>query len=127
MWNVLFEAAKTCQPDASLIGGFIVLSGVDKGTGSGWASLRRSVIWGDVAGFCFEFDAKLDVGDQVAVRYADRDFGLVTVLAEVEAVSLIDGKRFLFAGTASCSGGVGRVIGKRRSLMVGPRLLAEAA
>jgi hypothetical protein len=127
MWNVLFEAAKTCQPDASLIGGFIGLSGLDQGTGSGWASLRRSVIWGDVAGFCFEFDSKLGVGDQVAVRYADRDFGLATVLAEVEAVRLIGGKRFLFAGTALCSGGVGRAIGKQRSLMVAPRLLAEAA
>jgi hypothetical protein len=126
MWNCLFQAAQTCQPDASLIGGYVVLSGTDQGSGSSWASLRRSVIWGDVAGFCFEFDSRLDVGDQLSVRYPDRDFGMVTVLVTVEAVSLIDARRFALAAVASCDGRFGFATEKQRLLAV-PASLAEAA
>jgi hypothetical protein len=127
MWNCLFQAAQSCQPDASLIGGYVVLSGTDQVSGSSWASLRRSVIWGDVAGFCFEFDSRLDVGDQVLVRYADRDFGMVTVLVRVEAVRLIDARRFLLARATSCDERAGLAVEQRRLLAVPARFLAEAA
>jgi hypothetical protein len=98
MWDSLFRAVDSVEHEETAVGIFGVVAGSAAADGSAWASLRRVLIWHDAGEFYFEFDERLRLGDTVSIRYADHDFGMVTVFRIVKAVDDCHGRRRLYVG-----------------------------